>query len=189
MVILGYCAGLRLGELTRLALADFRPDEGTLEVRNTKFFKSRRLPLTASVVAEVGRYLAARRQAGASQDPSAALLWNERGGGSYTVVTAQHLLTEVIRRAGFKPAAGRVGPRVHDLRHGFVVSRMLTWYREGVNPQARLPYLATYLGHKDVYSTLVYLTITQELLQQASERFRVVGAQVLRPAEGGASCE
>jgi len=189
MVILGYCAGLRLGELTRLALADFRPDEGTLEVRNTKFFKSRRLPLTASVVAEVGRYLAARRQAGASQDPAAALLWNERGGGGYTVVTAQHLLTEVIRRAGLKPASGRVGPRVHDLRHGFVVGRMLTWYREGVNPQPRLPYLATYLGHKDVYSTLVYLTITQELLQQASERFRVVGAQVLRPAEGGASCE
>jgi len=189
MVILGYCAGLRVGELTRLALADFRPDEGTLEVRNTKFFKSRRLPLTTSVAAEVESYLAARRQAGASQDPATALLWNERGGGGYTVITAQHLLTEVIRRAGLKPATGRVGPRVHDLRHGFVVGRMLTWYREGIDPQSRLPYLATYLGHKDVYSTLIYLTITQELLQQASERFRLVGAQVLKPTEGGASCE
>jgi integrase/recombinase XerD len=48
--------------------------------------------------------------------------------------------------------------------------------------------LATYLDHKDVYSTLIYLTITQELLQQASERFRIVGAQVLRPTEGGLSC-
>ena len=85
MVILGYCAGLRLGELTRLALADFRPEEGTLEVRNTKFFKSRRLPLTASVVAEVERYLAARREAGASQDAAAALLllWNERAGHGF----------------------------------------------------------------------------------------------------------
>ena len=189
MVILGYCAGLRVGELTRLALADFRPGEGTLEVRNTKFFKSRRLPLTTSVAAEVERYLAARRQAGASQDPATALLWNERGGGGYTVITAQHLLTEVIRRAGLKSATGRVGPRVHDLRHGFVIGRMLTWYREGIDPQSRLPYLATYLGHKDVYSTLTYLTITQELLQQASERFRLVGAQVLKPTEGGASCE
>jgi integrase len=57
MVILGYCAGLRLGEVARLALADFRPDEGTLEVRNTTFFKSRRLPLTTSVAAEVERVL------------------------------------------------------------------------------------------------------------------------------------
>ena len=56
---------------------------------------------------------------------------------------------------------------------------MLTWYREGINPQAHLPYLATYLGHRDINSTLVYLTITEELLQQASERFRRRGAQVL----------
>src|SRR5260370_41883964 len=53
MLILGYCAGLRVGEFTRLALADFRPDDGTIEIRNTKFFKSRRLPLTASVVADL----------------------------------------------------------------------------------------------------------------------------------------
>ena len=49
---------------------------------------------------------------------------------------------------------------------------MLAWYREGINPQAHLPYLATYLGHKDINSTLVYLTVTQELLQLASQRFR-----------------
>jgi integrase len=85
-----------------------------------------------------------------------------------------------------KPAPGRVGPRVHDLRHAFVASRMLAWYRAGINPQSRLPYLATYLGHKDINSTLVYLTVTQNLLQQASERFRVRGAQLLRTlTEGG----
>ena len=59
---------------------------------------------------------------------------------------------------------------------------------KGVDAQSCLPYLATYLGHKDIYSTLVYLTITQELLQQASERFRVVGARVLKATEGGVSC-
>ena len=91
----------------------------------------------------------------------------------------------MLRRADLKPAPGRIGPRVHDLRHAFVVSRMLAWYREGINPQSRLPYLATYLGHKDINSTLVYLTITQDLLQQASERFRVLGAPLLRnPVQG-----
>lgn len=78
-----------------------------------------------------------------------------------------------------------MGPRVHDLRRAFAVNRMLAWYQAGVNPQPHLPYLATYLGHKDINSTLVYLTITQELLQQASERFRVLGARILRASIGG----
>jgi integrase/recombinase XerD len=189
MSILAYCAGLRLGEFTRLTLSDFRAEEGTVEVRNTKFFKSRRLPLTASVITKIQQYLKAREQAGGALEPSAALLWNERKGGGYTVVTAQHLLADVIRTAGLKPSTGRTGPRVHDLRHAFVVNRMLAWYREGINPQSRLPYLATYLGHKDVYSTLVYLTVTPELLQEASKRFRALGAGLLGPAEGGVPCE
>jgi integrase/recombinase XerD len=61
---------------------------------------------------------------------------------------------------------------------------MLTWYREGINPQSRLPYLATYLGHKDINSTLVYLTIAQELLQQASDRFHAFAAQALQTSIG-----
>jgi hypothetical protein len=63
---------------------------------------------------------------------------------------------------------------------------MLQWYREGIDPQTRLPYLATYLGHKDIVSTLVYLNITPSLLQQASQRYRQRGAKVLR-ASGGQS--
>jgi integrase len=96
----------------------------------------------------------------------------------------EKLLVRVLRRAGVKPAQGRAGPRIHDLRHAFVINRMLAWYREGINPQAHLPYLATYLGHKDINSTLVYLTVTQALLQQASERFRAFGAPSLHADEG-----
>jgi len=65
------------------------------------------------------------------------------------------------------------------------VNRMLAWYRQGTNPQSRLPYLATYLGHKDINSTLVYLTITQELLQQAGDRFRASASAVLASLTGG----
>ena len=64
-----------------------------------------------------------------------------------------------------------------------VVNRILQWYRSGINPQDRLPFLATYLGHRDINSTLVYITVTQELLQEASERFRVVGARCLDPVQ------
>jgi integrase/recombinase XerD len=62
---------------------------------------------------------------------------------------------------------------------------MTAWYREGVNPQSRLQYLATYLGHLNIHSTLVYLTITQELLQHASARFRRVDGNVLMAIHGG----
>jgi len=179
MVILAACAGLRLGELARLTLGDVDLTDGTIEIRETKFFKSRRLPLAPSVVAAVRSYLNARRRAGAAMDASAGLFWHQQRAGRYSRVMIEKLLVRVLRRAGLKPAHGRAGPRVHDLRHAFVVHRMLAWYRAGINPQSRLPYLATYLGHKDINSTLVYLTITQELLQEASERFRRHSRRVL----------
>jgi integrase/recombinase XerD len=64
-----------------------------------------------------------------------------------------------------------------------VCNRMQAWYREGINPQSRLPYLATYLGHKDINSTLVYLTVTQELMRDASERCREYAASALSSAQ------
>jgi integrase/recombinase XerD len=188
IVMLAYCTGLRLGELVRLTLGDLDLDEGTLTVRNTKFFKSRLLPLRPSLLAVLRDYLHARAQSHAIDTPTAALFWNEHKGQGYQVVTLGHLLAEVIRRADLKPATGRLGPRFHDLRHTFVVHRMVAWYRAGINPQSRLTYLATYLGHKDIYATLVYLTITQDLLQEANTRFHTFGAQVLHPTRGDIVC-
>lgn len=185
MLVLSYCAGLRLGELARLTVGDIDLGEATIEIRETKFFKSRRLPLAPSVLAALHEYLDARHWAGAPTDVTAGLFWHQQPAGPYSYVRIHELLREVIRRAGFKPQQGRVGPRGHDLRHSFVANRMLTWYQEGINPQSRLPYLATYLGHKDISSTLVYLTITQELLQEASNRFHTFAAEALHDSTGG----
>jgi integrase/recombinase XerD len=182
MVLLTYCAGLRIGEVVRLTLVEVDLENDTIEIRSTKFFKSRCLPLAPGVILALKRYLAARQQSGAPIDPASGLFWNDLHADHYSYGRARSLLVEALRRAGLKPARGKVGPRIHDLRHSMVCNRMLAWYREGINPQSRLPYLATYLGHKDINSTLVYLTITQELLQQASERFRLHGARVLRSA-------
>jgi integrase/recombinase XerD len=186
MLALAYCAGLRLGEIVRLTIDDVHLADATIEIRDTKFFKSRRLPLSATVVAALRHYLEARCQAGAPNEPSTGLFWHPKAAGRYSYGMAGKLLVQVLRRAGLKPTQGRTGPRIHDLRHAFVVNRMLSWYREGINPQTRLPYLATYLGHKDINSTLVYLTTTQELLQQAGERFRLHGAASLRASGGNA---
>jgi integrase len=177
MLVLAYCAGLRMGELARLQLGDVHLAQGTLEIRQTKFFKSRRLPLRPTVIAVLGTYLEARRRAGGSTDAASSLF-------GYAFVTAEQLLRRIILAAGLKPERGRGGARVHDLRHTFVVHRMLEWYRHGINPQSRLPYLATYLGHRDIHSTLVYLTITRDLLGLACERFRGLGADLLSRPSG-----
>jgi integrase len=183
MLVVAYCAGLRLGEIVGLELRDIDLQEGTIEVRDTKFFKSRRLPLSSSAVGVLRDYLVARGKAGAPQEQQAALFVHEKR--EYSYVTAGALLRDVIRRAGLRKGRGRGGPRIHDIRHTFVVHRMTEWYREGINPQNRLQYLSTYLGHRDIHSTLVYLTITQELLQHANNRFRAAEAGVLKAIQGG----
>ncbi len=188
MVILAYCAGLRLREIVNLTLGDIDAVEHTIDIRETKFFKSRRLPVTASVMAAIREYLDTRKQSGAPQQDTDPLFWRSHKAGGYSYSLIGHLLVELLRRTGLKPASGRVGPRIHDLRHTFVVHRMTAWYREGINPQPRLPYLATYLGHKDIHATLVYLTITQELLQHANARFHAYGAKALDVREGGSQC-
>jgi len=178
MIALAYCAGLRVGEIVGLQLKDLDLATGTIEIQNTKFFKSRRLPLSSGALDALRSYLTVRQKAGASMDPEASLFWHEKGGYRYYAV--EGLLRQVICRAGLRKKPGRGGPRIHDLRHTFVVHRMIQWYRRGVNPQAHLPHLAAYLGHRDIHSTLVYLTITQELLQRANERFRTAESEVLK---------
>jgi integrase len=130
MLVLAYCAGLRIGEIVRLNLGDFDIDDRTVEIRGTKFFKSRRLPLSDSVVAALQSYLRARKEAGASMAPDAALFWHQQAGGRYSRDRAGKLLARVLRQAKLKPAPGRTGPRVHDLRQnaesGKMPSRTLT---------------------------------------------------------------
>ncbi|MEP6610170.1 MAG: tyrosine-type recombinase/integrase [Burkholderiaceae bacterium] len=186
MITLAYCAGLRLGEIVSLTVGDLDLEAGLLEIRDTKFFKSRRLPLAPSVIDVLSGYLRARAAAGGPTTPDAPMWWTPLRRRAYSYGMTEKLLVRVIRRAGLKPARGQRGPRVHDLRHSFVAHRMMQWYRDGVDPQTRLPHLATYLGHKDIRGTLAYLNIRPELLQQASERYRQRGLDALR-ASGGRS--
>lgn len=184
MLVLAYCAGLRGGEIVRLRLGDVDLGEQTIDIRDTKFFKHRRLPLAPGVMTALERYISVRESAGAPTKPASPLFWSPQRSRGYCLGGVRLVLTDVLRRAGVKPARGAVGARIHDLRHSMVGHRMRDWYKSGINPQSRLPYLATYLGHKDIRSTLVYLNITPELLHEAGERFRKNGAAALRATEG-----
>lgn len=183
MLVLAYCAGLRGCEIVGLRLEDVDLREETIVIRETKFFKHRRLPLPPGVMAALKHYLSLRERAGAPTSPGSPLFWSPQCSRGYCIGGVRIVLTDVLRRAGVKPARGTVGARIHDLRHSMVSHRMRDWYKAGINPQSRLPYLATYLGHKDIRSTLVYLNITPELLQEAGERFRKNGAAALQAAE------
>lgn len=146
MLVLAYCAGLRLGEMVRLKIGDVQIEEGVIEIRETKFFKTRRLPLSASALVALRSYMEARQQAGGPSGNDSALLWHQQDRCGYSRMTVEGLLVRVFRSAGLKRPrpSGRVGPRIHDLRHTFVVHRMTEWYRSGINPEPLLPYLATF---------------------------------------------
>jgi integrase/recombinase XerD len=184
MLVVAYCAGLRIQEVVSLNLGDVDLTDGALEIRDSKFFRSRRLPLPPGVVKALRDYIEERRRAGASTDPEAGLFWHTLRSKRYSKKAAQELLVTVLRRSGIKSGRGRTGPRVHDMRHAMVCNRMLGWYRQGINPQSNLAHLSTFMGHTDIQYTLTYLTVTPELLQLASERFRGHAAQVLRSTEG-----
>jgi integrase/recombinase XerD len=139
MVVLGYCAGLRIGEIVGLKMKGIDLNASAIEVRDTKFFKSRWLLLSQDALTALKHYVKARGKTSASANPDAALFWHEKGG--YAYFAAEGLLRRVTQRTGLRTKPGRGGPRVHDLRHAFVVYRMTELYRQGINPQDHLPAL------------------------------------------------
>lgn len=180
LVLLLYTTGLRLGEAARLVLGDLDPPTGVLHIRQGKFGKARLVPLAPGVLTRVTAYLAQRRAAGAPTTAAAPLLWHP--GGAYSIRGLQSGLTGLLNTVcGKRP--GRGGPRVHDLRHAFAQHRLWQWYQAGADVQAKLPLLATYLGHRSFLSTQVYLTATPELLAAASDRFHASFGAVLPAAE------
>lgn len=166
-----YCTGLRISEAVTLRLADADLGEGLLLVRESKFHKSRLLPLSPGANESLRRYRTERAQRAFSENPDMPLFINARGHEcAYPLVCATFL--DIARRVGIRRPAGFPGPRIHDLRHTFAVHRLLSWYRDGGDVQARLPLLADYLGHVSLISTQVYLHITAELLHEAAHRFQ-----------------
>jgi integrase len=160
--------GLRTSEACRLDRPDVDLADGVLTVRDTKFGKSRQVPLHASTVAALRAYAADRdRQHPAPRTP--AFLLSTRG-TRLDASNLPHTFTHLVRTAGLRTPAGARRPRLHDLRHTFATATLMHWYRDGVDVQARLPLLSTYLGHADPKSTYWYLSGAPELLALAAAR-------------------
>ncbi|MCC7286605.1 MAG: tyrosine-type recombinase/integrase [Burkholderiaceae bacterium] len=167
-VVLLYTTGMRLGELQRLTLGDVEDSGAVLRVHESKFHKSRLLPLSASAQAELLAYLERRCAAGFDAHPAAPLLCTRarRSTGAYSISGLQHALNSLLRGACPAPR-----PRIHDLRHSFAVQALARWYRQGADVQAQLPKLAMYMGHASIESTAYYLRWTETIAGLASRRF------------------
>lgn len=171
LISLLYCTGLRISEALKLTLYDVDLEDGVIFVRESKFHKSRAVPLHPRTTESLKEYRQARDARGHRLDGEASFFVNEcRRPLKYGVVCATFL--EFARRADVRPPAGQRGPRIHDLRHTFATRRLLDWYRDGRDVQARLPLLATYMGHVSIVSTQVYLEVSAELLQEVATRFK-----------------
>lgn len=163
-----YSTGLRIGEAMALNLADFHHDDGWLYIDQGKFRKARWVPLSPSTAEALSRYVDRRRQT-RPHTPDGPLLLNQRG-RRLQHSTVCHCWHDLLKQCGIAHQVNN-GPRLHDLRHSFAVHRLLAWYRDGEDINARLAWLATYMGHVDIRSTQVYLQPTAELLEQVNGRF------------------
>jgi site-specific recombinase XerD len=170
LILILYGACLRHGEALRLTMQDVNLDEAVLHVRESKFFKSRLVPLGADLNGAMQSYTRQRNQK-FGQEPDAPFFCFRDGRPlSQTAVRRifqrQRILANIRREGGVS-----CQPRLHDLRHAGAVHRLISWYRSGADLQLLLPHLATYLGHIDLAGTQRYLTLTPELLREASARF------------------
>jgi site-specific recombinase XerD len=167
LLLLLYGAGLRVSEALALDVVDVDLAAGLLTIRDTKFHKTRWVPLGSDLQQALTQY-AAQRTVPTPESP----FFPAKDGARLQYKTVNSAFRRLRAKAGIMRTDGaRYQPRLHDLRHTFAVDRLTAWYRAGADVQRLLPKLSTYLGHAHLTDTQVYLTLTPELLAAAAGRF------------------
>lgn len=162
-----YAAGLRVRELIRLDRTDVNLPECLMKVRESKFGKTRLVPFTPQLQSALLEYQNRHPRSG-----DGVPFFATRCGGRIKADTLQHNYRTLCERIDLRRTDGASHqPRIHDLRHSFAVHRLISWYRQGADVQRLLPLLSVYLGHVHIRATQVYLSMTPDLLEEASSRF------------------
>jgi integrase len=170
-LVLLYGAGLRLSEAIALKVKDVDLTDNVIIIRQTKFYKSRLIPIGKQLSQLLKKYRKWQAEKGYSITEEASFFINNNG-----VVVNPYTMSNIYRRirnrANIRRTDGsRYQPRLHDFRHTFAVHRLTTWYQNGADVQQLLPILSVYMGHTCLAATSVYLTMTKELLNEANIRF------------------
>jgi integrase len=168
LICLLAATGMRVGEACRLDQGDVDLATGILAVRDSKFGKSRQIPLHPTTTAALEEY--DRRRDQWHPTPGTVAFFVSTRGTRLSSHNVPHVFGPLLHSAGIHAAPGRRPPRMHDLRHSFAIATLRDWYADGGDVQARLPLLSTYLGHADPKSTYWYLSGAPELLALAATR-------------------
>jgi integrase len=163
------CTGLRISEALKLSRGDVDWDHGTLTIRESKFHKSRLVPLHPSVVRALREY--ARLRDRCHPIPQTKAFFVSDRGTMLSASTVRHTFHKLRGNLPGAPQTGTRAPRIHDLRHTFACRRLLRWYADGAGLDHAAAALSTYLGHAKVSDTYWYLTGIPELLGLAAGRF------------------
>lgn len=172
LILLLYTTGMRLSEVLKLQLGNIDWKNQALVIQETKFFKSRIVPIAPGVMKELENYLQLRQQIGLAINDQSALFQNPHRKSHYSKTAAQYMFNKLLVQTNIKNSRKFTRPYIHSLRHTMAVHRIEDWYRQGQDVQSKLGLLSTYLGHVNLSSTQRYLTMTTQLLQQAAKRFR-----------------
>jgi integrase/recombinase XerD len=174
--------GVRAGEVVRLDRDDVDLEQGLLTIRNSKYGKSRQIPVHCSTVEALAAYVRRRDQRHHRRDgrrhhhaPSDASFFTSTTGTRLLRDNVSTVFPCLVREAGLT-GSGQAGGsvRLHDLRHSFAVRTLIGWYRQGLDVEQRLPLLSTYLGHIAPHSTYWYLSAVPELLELIADRLDAV---------------
>jgi integrase len=166
-------AGLRVSEALSLLDTDVDLSDGTLLVRQTKFAKSRLLPLHPSTVEVLVRYRQLRsRQVQTTTDTTFFIGTRGHRLGQPLGSRQGHRIFKQLRdQLGWVDRGAHGNPRIHDLRHSFAVRRLMLWHEQGIDVDQAMLALSTYLGHAKISYTYWYLTGVPELMALAGSKF------------------
>jgi len=179
LLLLLWGTGMRLSEALQIAVADVDLSSSLLTIRDTKFFKTRLVPIDPRLSQELIKYKKQRSNNPAVSDDGVLLFFTTRHGAALSRTSVERYFRRLCNSAGVVRQDGaRYQPRLHDFRHSFATDRILSWYQDGVDVQRLLPCLSTYLGHGTLAATQRYLTATPEVLREASIRFERYALEV-----------
>jgi integrase len=165
LIVLLYGATLRISEALSLNINDIDLKQGLLIIEESKFFKKRIVPVGAELREALASYRRSKHKNG--------------GGGNFFLTRQKKELKRTYVEGKYRQLRKIAGvqrvdghqPRLHDLRHTGAVHRIIAWYKAGKDVQQLLPSLSVYMGHRSLRETQVYLTVTPEIMESASERF------------------
>jgi integrase len=166
--------GMRISEALALTNADVDLKQGMLTIHLAKFGKSRQVPLHPSTVEALHFYRGRRDLAGISAQDEAPFFVGTRGrrrGATLGERQVHRVFIELRERLGWRNRGAHHAPRIHDMRHTFVVRRIVLWQAQGVDVDQAMLSLSTYVGHAMVTNTYWYLSAVPELMALAAGRF------------------